>query len=244
MDYQWLLHYRPYCWLNDYFRYHRRSQLFSKQGDQPVWSVTNPLVPPGWMPGNGTIMGACDGWLVLDCLKSYKLIDPFMAHADHLQACQQIISSKPCTICFTCVKGQQDVGHPTVLSHKAWWTLKWTCWSRVKLTPLYQAKQHLRCCLSHDPWWLSNKKIVKHPKWAMCLALNGLPKWYYDQKLPTLSPSLAKPSIMVTEWAMSKSTPSCTCCWVSKHITGHFSHGKIWYIGKHLLRAIHFPCTS
>jgi len=67
-----------------------------------------------------TIMVACNGQCILDCLCSHKPIYPFAAHAHHLCTCQYLVNSLPCTTIFTNVKGCQNDGYLTVLPWEAW----------------------------------------------------------------------------------------------------------------------------
>ncbi len=64
----------------------------------------------------GKLNITCDGHSVLDCLQSKKSVDPFAAHTDLLNACQNTEQLLPCKVTYSHIKGHQDNGHPMVLS--------------------------------------------------------------------------------------------------------------------------------
>jgi len=177
-------------------------------------------------PTDGTITLACDGRSVLDRLRSTKTIDPFAAHSDLLRACKNIQSQLTCTIKFIHVKGHQDNGLPTVLSREAW----------LNIEADLMAKSRIDCTillpefhpLPFEPWSLliNNQKVVKHHRRAIRMTMNGpAAQQYWKEKLtlPNSEPTALDTQAM--ERALSESTPGRRR-WVTKHITGHFAHGK------------------
>jgi len=68
----------------------------------------------------GTIKIACDGHSVLEHLQSKKMIDPFVAHLDLLNACKNMAKDLPCMVMYSHIKGHLDNRHPMVLSWLAW----------------------------------------------------------------------------------------------------------------------------
>jgi len=166
---------------------------------------------------------ACDGRSVLDCLRSTKSIDPFAAHTDLLRACQHIMKCLLCSILYHHVKGHQDKGQPTVLSREAWLNIEADTVAKVSI--------HSKCPkdptvpLPFEPWQLliNRKEIVKHHHQEIRWAMNRpAAQSYWSSKLPTTSHLLDNQAM---ERALREST-STRCRWITKHITGHFAHGK------------------
>jgi len=96
----------------------------------------------------GTIMVACNGQSILDCLCSHKPIYP--SHADHLCTCQYLVNSLPCTTIFTNVKGCQNDGYLTVLTWEAWLNIEAHLLTKSRIDPTLPDKT-----ASQGPfkWW-------------------------------------------------------------------------------------------
>ncbi len=118
-------------------------------------------------------MVACNGRLVLDCLKSKRFIDPFAAHSDLLCASKNIQLQMSCTIKLVHVKGYQDRGYPTVLLREAWLNIKAGLMAKHHINS--GTPKHPNCPLPFKPWRLliSNEKVAKQQHWAIRLAMNG-----------------------------------------------------------------------
>jgi len=174
-------------------------------------------------PVTGQLTLACDGRSVLDRLRSKKSIDPFAAHADLLRASKSITSRLQCHINYYHVKGHQDNGQPTVLSREAWLNIDA---DKAAKTAIQQTSPgDPTVSLPFEPWTLiiKRRKIVKHHRRELRQAMNGPEAHsYWDTKLPSGTQTLDNPAM---ERALSESTPSRRR-WVTKHITGHFAHGK------------------
>jgi len=177
-------------------------------------------------PTTGTITIACDGRLVLDQLRSKKSIDPFTAHSDLLWACKAIQHQMVCNIKFVHVKGHQDKGYPTVLSREAWLNIKADLAAKIHIsndTPKYP-----NLPLPFKPWRLviNNVKVVKHHQQAIRLAMNGpVAHQYWEEKILEVPHLHMEMDLKAMERAFSESMLG-RHRWVTKHITGHFAHGK------------------
>ncbi len=110
-----------------------------------------------------------------------------------------------------------------VLSRKAWLNIEAD--KAAKASIQSDCPEDPTLPLPFKPWrlFINQKKIVKHHRQELRLAMNG-PK-AQATKLPPISQLQDKLDTQAMEWALCKSTPS-RHRWVTKHITGHFAHGK------------------
>jgi len=157
-------------------------------------------------PTTWAITVACDDRSVLDQLRSKKSIDLFAAHADLLHACKNIQLQLMCKITFLHVKGQQDNGHPMVLSREAWLNIKTDLTAKSHISN--DTPEHPNQPLPFKPWRLviNNEKVVKHHQWAIRLVMNGLAaKLYWVNKLPEVKHLHRELDLQAMERALSKS---------------------------------------
>jgi len=136
-----------------------------------------------------------------------------------------------CNIKVIHVKGCQDKGYPTVLSREAWLNIEADLVAKSHSisnnTPKY-----LNLPLPFKPWRLviNNVKGVKHHQWAIRLAMDGpAAQQYWEEKLPEVTHPNIEMDLKAMERVLSESMLG-RCRWVTKHITGHFAHGKnmVW----------------
>jgi len=99
---------------------------------------------------SGQLDIACDGHSVLDHLQSKKSINPFAAHADLLNACQQMEQLLPCQVTYLHIKGHQDNGYPTVLSRLAWLSIEVDLAAKARIDVLYKGKAEYR--IPNEVW--------------------------------------------------------------------------------------------
>ncbi len=155
-----------------------------------------------------------------------KTINPFAAHLDLLHACKSIQAQMPCTTKLIHVKGHQDNGSPTVLSREAWLNIEADLMAKSRITS--GNPSHPNSLLPFEPWRLliNNTKVVKQHHRAIRSTMNGpAAQQYWRKKIYANNPMQPEMDIQAMERALSESTPGRRR-WVTKHITGHFAHGK------------------
>ncbi len=83
--------------------------------------------------GEGTVVIACDGLSALKKASSTYPTDPGKAHYDLISAIRNIRKSLPVNIQFKHIKGHQDNGTPTALTHLAWLNINMDIQAKGKL---------------------------------------------------------------------------------------------------------------
>jgi len=84
-----------------------------------------------------------------------KMIDPFAAHANLLNACQQMEQLLPCQVQFVHIKGHQDNGYPMVLTQLAWLNIKVDLAAKAHIDMLQKGKAAYQ--ILNEAWLLEIK---------------------------------------------------------------------------------------
>jgi len=128
------------------------------------------------------------------------------------------------TLKFVC--RHQDMGNPMVLTRDAWLNVEVDLLAKTKVIQPHQGPQYYK--LPGYPWgyYIGTKQIVNQFNMSLHNCVNGKGTLQYWEKWKQMSPEqLQTIDLFSLGWVMRSILLAC-CQWVSKHMSGHFSHGK------------------
>jgi len=186
-----------------------------------------------WPPRRAkpTFRLACDGLSVVNRLNNHKPIEPTKPHADLLVAARTLLSTSAYDINLVFVKGHQDKGYPTVLTHNAWLNVEADLLAKAKLNLPFADPGWYR--LPGNPWscYIGHTRVVKQLSYTIHTHVNGRVTLDYWERCRNLN----QQELQHIDWPslgrVMREVPSLKHRWVTKQILNHFAHGKIWPIG-------------
>jgi len=110
---------------------------------------------------------------VITQLQAQRPIDPTEPHADLLTAAKTLISTSPYWITLAFVRGHQDNGNPTVLTHNAWLNVEVDLLAKeIVNTPFFSPTFYK---IPGNPWgcYVEQCRIVKQLDLELRRFING-----------------------------------------------------------------------
>jgi len=116
---------------------------------------------------------ACDGLSVVNCLQNPRPIDPTEPHADLLIAAKTLLHNSLYRINLVFVRGHQDTGHPTVLTHNAWLNIEADLIAKEIANIPFVSLPFYK--LPGNPWgcYMEKRRIVKQLDLELWWYING-----------------------------------------------------------------------
>jgi len=185
-----------------------------------------------WTPPHETMFClACDGLSVVTQLLSAKPMNMTEPHADLLCAAQVLLHSCGYKVDLVFVCGHQDSGLPTVLAHNAWLNIEADALAKVTVSIPFTGPTCYK--LPGNAWacYVDNCRIIKQFDSSLRNFINGQELKKYWEKRKVLHPDILS---WVDWFAIGRTMKESSIdrqWWVSKQMSRHFAHGKIWSAG-------------
>jgi len=185
-----------------------------------------------WTPPHETTFRlACDGLSVVTRLLSAKPIDPMEPHADLLCAAQVLLHSCRYKVDLVFVHSHQDSGLPMVLAHDAWLNIEADALAKVTVSIPFTGPMCYK--LPGNAWacYVDNHRIIKQFDSSLRNFINGQESKKYWKKRRVLHPDILSWVDWFAIGHTMKESSINRWRWVSKQMSGHFAHKKIWFAG-------------
>jgi len=185
-----------------------------------------------WVPMSTkpTFQLACDGLSVIQRLLNPSPIEPMEPHADLLAATRHMISTCGYNIDLQFVRGHQDHG-PTVLARDAWLNVEADLLAKQMVITKHTGP--LVYSLPGHPWscYIGNRRVVKQFTQTLQTFINGKGTLQYWEQHRNYTQAQIQEVDWISLGRAMQSAPLQQRRWVSKHMSGHFAHGKnmVWW---------------
>ncbi len=147
-------------------------------------------------------------------------------HADLLGAAQSLLQSCGYKVELMFVRGHQDNGQPTVLTRDAWLNVEADHLVKQKNTQPHIGPRYYK--LPGNPWscYIGNKHVVKQFTATLRDYIHGKEALDYWTKRKQMNKERLQEIDWISLGKAMKEVPISKWHWVSKQMSGHFSHGK------------------
>jgi len=134
------------------------------------------------------------------------------------------------------VQGHQDTGQVTALTRDAWLNIKADLMAKTKASNPYSGLLIYK--LPGNAWgcYTGKKRVVKQLTSTLRSFVNGIECLEYWEKQKTLSAHQLQEVDWIPLGIAMQGVPLAQHQWASKHMSGHFAHGKTWCAGNKGLR--------
>ncbi len=153
-------------------------------------------------------------------------INPTKPHVDLLVAAKTLICASPYQITLAFVRGHQDTGNPTVLTHDTWLNVEVDLIAKETVNKPFVSPQFHK--LPGNPWgcYMEKRCIIKQLDSELRRFINGKATLqYWSQQKQCDKDTLNKVDWMLLGRAM-RGIPLAKRRWASKQMSSHFAHGK------------------
>jgi len=169
---------------------------------------------------------ACNGLSVISQISAQQPINPTKPHSDLLAAAWMLIQTSDYQIDLLFVWGHQDTGQAMVLTRDAWLNIEVDLLAKNKATIPYTGLLIYK--LPGNLWgcYRANKCMVKQLNNTLQTFVNGKECLEYWKNQKNLGSQHLKEVDWMPLGKAMRGVPLAWHWWASKHMSGHFAHGK------------------
>jgi len=169
---------------------------------------------------------ACDGKSVLHRLWKSAPTSPTEPHYDLLLGTRYLLSHCRYQVTLSHVYGHQDTGTPTVLTREAQLNIEADARAKEKLARYVPGPPVYSIPFAFGSCYLGKTRVVKNIIGRLREFINGQPAKSYWKKRRGIPEAVWKTIDWKSVHRAMREIPLPRRRWVSKFISGHFSHGK------------------